>query len=74
MVASKGPRAVRLGGIVMTDTLATALAGVVLAGMTGARPLPTVMGLFGVGVFVHWVFDVPTGLNALLGLSGRPAV
>lgn len=68
----KGFHETRVAGIAFWDLFATLLVAAIIAMMSenpGKKFIQTTVVLLLLGIFLHWLFCVPTALNLSLGLA-----
>lgn len=64
----QGIHSFQIGGIAVTDVILTVLGAILIAWLSKANFFWVLLGLFGLGVALHWLFCVPTTMNKMLGL------
>lgn len=62
----EGVHAYRLGGFAVADILMTLVGAFIISWLTGIGYGWSLLGLFLLGVFLHWLFCVDTTFNKLL--------
>ncbi len=68
-VPGKGIHSTRFAGVAIADVIMTFIGAFLLARGTGWDLGWVTLGLFLLGIFLHWLFCVPTTIGKLLGLA-----
>lgn len=68
-VPNTGIHSYRVFNIAIIDVIFTIIAAFIIHVYFKINLVMCIIGLFFVGIFVHWIFCVPTTINKLLGLA-----
>lgn len=64
----KGIHSYRIGDIAIVDVIATVIGAMLISKMSGKNFNCILLFLFLLGIFLHWLFCVPTTINNFLNL------
>ena len=64
----QGIHSFRVFGIAVADVVSTVFGAGLITWATGTNFFLALLGLFVLGVLLHWLFCVPTTVNRMLGL------
>jgi hypothetical protein len=65
----KGIHSIRVGGVSIVDVILTVVGAFMISRASGWPFVNVTVILFLVGIFLHWLFCVPTTIGMALGLA-----
>ena len=68
-VPGKGVHSIRFMGVAIVDVISTLVGGYLISKVFGTNITYTIIALFLLGIYLHWLFCVNTTIGKLLGLT-----
>jgi hypothetical protein len=68
-VPGKGVHSIRFMGVAIVDVVSTLVGGYLISKVFGTNITYTIIALFLLGIYLHWLFCVNTTIGKLLGLT-----
>lgn len=68
-VPNEGPHSIRFMNFAIVDVILTLIGAYFIAKKLKVEYWKALLGFFVLGIFLHWLFCVPTQFNKLIGLA-----
>ena len=68
-VPGKGVHSIRFMDVAIVDVISTLVGGYAISEIFGTNVTYTIIALFLLGIYLHWLFCVNTTIGKLLGLT-----